>query len=155
MPTSIATIQINAPLADVYRYVATPHLLSEWVGGLQPGAKVGGDGEVKMGMRASDHRQITGAPPGSDPEIVGFAPDQSVSMRIESAGFIMHTRFHLFESDGVTTLRQSVKLSYKRWYKLFAMITNRSVDSEINANLTRLKNRVEGDNRKKRSRKAA
>lgn len=110
---------------------------------------------MKLGMRASDHQQITGAPPGSDPEITGFAPDQSVSMRIESAGFIMLTRFHLFESDGVTTVRQSVKLSYKRWYKLFAMITNRSVDSRIHANLMRLKKRVESEAEQKGRRKAA
>ncbi len=155
MPTSIATIQVNAPMADVYRYISTPHLLSEWVTGLQSGQRVGGDGEVKMGMRASDHRQISGAPPGSDPEITGFKPDQSVSMRIESAGFIMHTRFHLFESDGVTTLRQSVKLSYKRWHKLFAMITNRSVQTRINENLARLKQRVEGEAREKGKRRAA
>lgn len=155
MPTSIATIQINAPLAEVYRYIATPHLLSEWVDGLQPGKRVGGDGEIKMGMRASDHTQIVGAPPGSDPEITAFAPDQSVSMRIESAGFIMQTRFHLFESDGVTTLRQSVKLSYKRWYKLFAMITNRSVDRHMNANLARLKTLVEGEARAKGRGRAA
>ncbi len=145
MPTSISTTQIQAPIEDVYRYISTPHLISRWVVGLEPGARVGGDGEVKLGMRASDHRQITGAPPGADPEITGFAPDESVSMRIESAGFIMNTRFHLFESDGVTTVRQSVQLSYKRWYKLFAVITNRSVQRRVDENLARLKRLVEDD----------
>lgn len=122
---------------------------------MQPGSLVGGDGEVKLGMRASDHMQITGAPPGADPEITGFAPDQSVSMRIESAGFIMHTRFHLFESDGTTTVRQSVKLSYKRWYKLFAMITNRTVQSRIETNLARLKELVEGQQKAGKGRSEA
>ena len=66
-------------------------------------------------------------------------------MRIESAGFIVLARFHLFESGGVTTVRQSVKLSYKRWYRLFARITNRSVQRRITADLERLKERVERD----------
>lgn len=145
MPTSIATVQINAPVADVYRYVSTPHLLSEWVGGLSSDTRVGGDGEVKVGMWSPDHRQIPGTRSEGDPEINVFSPDQSVTMRIESAGFIMLTRFHLFESDGVTTVRQSVKLSYKRWFKMFAMITNRSVQQRTESNLLRLKRRVERD----------
>lgn len=148
MPTSIATIQINASATEVYRYLATPHLISEWVSGLGPGQLAGGDGEVRLGLRSPD---VT---PGSvaedngetarDPEIVTFAPDHSVSMRIESAGFIVLTRFHLFESDGVTTVRQSVKLAYKRWYTMFARITGRSVQRRITTDLERLKKTVEG-----------
>ena len=143
MPTSVATIQIDAAAADVYRYVATPHLLSQWVGGLRPGSRVGGDSEVKLGLRSPDRSHASAG--GTEPEIIGFKPDHSVSMRIESAGFIMHTRFHLFESQGVTTVRQSVKLSYKRWFKLFTMITNRSVQDRIEGNLERLKERVESE----------
>ncbi len=130
-------------MGEVFRYISTPHLLSQWVVGLEPGQRVGGDGEVKLGMRSADPAQISGAPPGSDPEITAFEPDQSVMMRIESAGFIMHTRFHLFESSGKTAVRQSVKLSYKKWFKLFAMITNRSVQKRIEQNLERLKKLVE------------
>ena len=143
MPTSIAIVQIKAPLSDVYRYISTPHLLSEWVVDLSPGSPVGGDGEVKLGMRASDHRQLAGTLPGADPEVVGFKPDESVSMSIESKGFIMLTRFHLFESDGITTVRQMVSLDYKRWFKLFVLITNRSVQRRIEENLANLKQLVE------------
>lgn len=143
LPTTIATIQIDAPAAAVYRYVATPHLLSEWVDGLKPKARAGGDSEIKLGMRAPDHGQRGEPGPGLDPEFISFQPDHSVSMRIESAGFIMHTRFHLFESDETTTVRQSVKLTYKRWYRLFAMITHKTVQRTTNANLKRLKSLVE------------
>ena len=66
LPTTIATIQINAPAAEVYRYVATPHLLSEWVDGLKPKARAGGDSEIKVGMRAPDHGQRH--EPGSGPD---------------------------------------------------------------------------------------
>lgn len=147
MPTSIATIQINAPAAAVYRYLATPHLISEWVGGLVPKKFVGGDGEIRLGLRSprpgsDDDAGDIGAD-DHEPEIIKFEPDHSVSMRIESTGFIMLTRFHLFESDGVTTVRQSVQLSYKRWYRLFARITNRSVQRRITADLERLKKTVE------------
>ncbi len=143
MPTSIATIQINAPATDVYRYVSTPHLLHTWIGGLRPDGRIGGDSEIKLGMRAQDHSSKKVITPES--EIVSFEPDHSVSMRIESAGFIMHSRFHLFESDGVTTVRQSVKLTYKRWYRLFVMITNRSVQKRISESLGRLKKLLEDE----------
>lgn len=147
MPTSIATIQVKAPASEVHRYLATPHLISEWVSGLGPGKLAGGDGEVRLGLRAFDVAPEGGGELLPDPEIVRFSPDHSVSMRIESAGFIILTRFHLFESDGLTTVRQSAKLSYKRWYRLFARITNRSVQRRITADLERLKDRVERDRR--------
>lgn len=145
MPTSIATIQVDAPAVAVYRYLATPHLVSEWVTGLGPGKLAGGDGEVRLGLRSLDVTPNHSHGPSPEPEIVQFSPDHSVSMRIESAGFIVLARFHLFESDGVTIVRQSVKLSYKRWYRLFARITNRSVQRRITADLERLKERVERD----------
>lgn len=145
MPTSIATIQINASATEVYRYLATPHLISEWVSGLGPEKLAGGDGEVRLGLRSPDVAPDNGNESSFDREIVRFAPDHSVSMRIESAGFIMLTRFHLFESDGITVVRQSVKLSYKRWYRLFARITNRSVQRRITSDLDRLKETVERD----------
>ena len=155
MPTSIATIQIEAPLAEVFRYISTQHLLSEWIADLRPGSRVGGDGEVKLGMRSSDPDQITGALPDADIEVNGFEPDHSISMHIESAGFIMHTRFHLFESDGVTTVRQSVKLSYKSWYRLFVAITNRSVQKRIDASLVQLKALLEQSDEGAQSDRAA
>jgi hypothetical protein len=51
----------------------------------------------------------------------------------------MQTRFHLFESGDITTVRQSVKLSYRRWYRLFNRITNRSVQFQITSALRCLK----------------
>ncbi len=143
MPTSIATIQIDAAAVDVYRYLSAPHLISEWVSGLRPGKLAGGDSEVKLGLRSPDHAQTPAGKAAHEPEIFGFSPDHSVSMRIESAGFIMHTRFHLFESAGITTVRQSVKLSYKKWYTLFRLIRNKSVQKKIENDLQRLKTRVE------------
>lgn len=153
LPTSIATIQINATAPEVYRFLATPHLISEWASGLKPGIRVGGDSEIKLGLRSPDRTSKPNS--SSDPEIISFSPDHSVSVRIESAGFIMHARFHLFESDGVTTVRQSVKLSYKRWYRMFAMITNRSVHRRISGDLQNLKARVERDVKERNLRRSA
>lgn len=147
MPTSIATIQIKAPAAHVYRYISTPHLLPEWVDGLDPEKLAGGDSEIKLGMRAPDHGPSTSSSSDYDLEMVTFSPDYSASMRIESAGFIMQTKFYLFESDESTVVRQHVKLSYKRWFKLFAMITNRSVQRKIEENLERLKLLVEPESK--------
>lgn len=155
MPTSIATIQIKAPADEVYRFLVTPHLISEWVSGLRPGKRVGGDSEIKLGLRSIDMPQPAARTLKANPEIVNFMPDNSISMRVESTGFIMHTRFHLFESDGVTTVRQFVKVSYKRWFKLFAKITNRSMQNRISKDLVRLKTRVEQDGRAERSQRSA
>ena len=143
MPTSIATIEINGPASEVYRFLTSPRLLSEWISGLLAHRPMGGDGELRFGARgwngsAGDRREAD-----LQSEITAFEPDRSLNIRIESKGFIVLSDFHLFESDGQTTVRQSVQLTYKRWHRLFAPITGRMVQRKMETDLKRLKRRVE------------
>jgi hypothetical protein len=142
MPESVATepgrVGGICRLADEYR-----HNTDQCTSGC--GVQVPGDSspDLRVGWWARAEEVRRWRRDDHEPEIIKFEPDHSVSMRIESTGFIMLTRFHLFESDGVTTVRQSVQLSYKRWYRLFVRITNRSVQRRITADLERLKKTVE------------
>jgi uncharacterized protein YndB with AHSA1/START domain len=143
MPTSIATIEIDAPAAEVYRFLTSPRLMSEWISGLLANRPLSGDGELRLGARAWNGTQDGRKDSAVHSEIIGFEPDRSLNVRIESKGFIILTDFHLFESDGQTTVRQSVQLSYKRWHRLFAPITGRMVQRKIESDLKRLKRRAE------------
>jgi uncharacterized protein YndB with AHSA1/START domain len=155
VPTSIATIEIEAPAADVYRYLTTPRLLSEWIGGLLSHTPLGGAGELRLGARGWDKARDGGSDVELESEVVAFEPDRSLNVRIESKGFKVMTDFHLFESAGRTTVRQSVRLSYKRWHKMFAPITGRSVQKRIDGDLARLKKKVETAMERKRLKESA
>ncbi len=133
----------------------TPHMFSEWVSGLRPDKLVGGDSEIKLEFKSQAQSRTGHIESSDDLEIIRFGPDHAVSLNIESAGFIVHTRLHLFESSGVTTVHQLVQVSYKRWYKMFAMLTNRMVHRRITTDLGTLKRLVESDRGKYRLKKSS
>jgi len=145
LPTSIATIEIEAPANAVYRFFTTPHLLSETIGGLLSHTPLGGPGEWRLGSRGVDKARDGENDVEIESEVLAFQPDRSLNVRIESKGYKVIVDFHLFESERRTTVRQSVKLSYRRWYKMFAPITNRSVQGKIEGDLARLKSNVESE----------
>ena len=147
MPTSIATIQINASTVEISRVLSNPQLVSEWLGGLRPGRLVGGEEETKLEVRSPDSQASATTRLDPESELMLFVPDYSIAMRLESAGFIMQIRYHLFESDGVTTVRQWVSYSYKRWHGLVARITNHKIQRRIEQDLKRLKTMVEGSSK--------
>lgn len=155
LPTSIATVQIIVTAPEVYRYMATPHMFKEWVSGLRPEKLVGGDSEIKLEFKSQGQSRTNNVLDFDELENIRFKPDHAVSLNIESAGFIVHTRLHLFESAGVTTVRQLVEVSYKRWYKMFAMLTNRKVHRKISRDLFALKYLVESEQGKHRLKKSA
>jgi uncharacterized protein YndB with AHSA1/START domain len=155
LPTSIATTQINATAPEVYRYIATPHMFSEWVSGLRPEKLVGGDSEIRLEFKSQGQSRTSDVLGFDELEIIRFKPDHAVSLNIKSAGFIVHIRIHLFESAGITTVRQLVEVSYKRWYKMFAMLTNRMVHRKISKDLFALKRLVESEQGKYRLKKSA
>jgi hypothetical protein len=96
LPTSIAPIQIDAMAPEVYRYIATPQMFSEWVSGLRPEKLVGGDSEIKLEFKSQGQPGAAYVQDFDEFEIIRFKPDNAVSLNIESAGFIVHTRLHLF-----------------------------------------------------------
>ena len=158
MPTSIATTEIKAPAAEIYRYLTTPRLLSEWIGGLLSHTPLGGSGELRLGARGWDKARDGDREDEKEEiqsEVLAFQPDRALNVRIESKGYKVVVDFHLFESDGRTTVRQSVKLAYKRWYKMFAPITNRTVQGKIERDLARLKRNVETEMDRRRLRDSA
>ena len=155
MPTSIATIEIDAPACEVFRHLTTPNLLTGWIGGLVSYRPIGGGSDLRLGARSREKAVSGDREVDVESEIMGFEPDRSLNVRIDSSGFHVLADFHLFESDGRTVVRESVQFEYKKWHRLFAPITNRSVQRKIEKDLKRLKERVEAGESRAALRKTA
>ena len=142
LPTSIAIVEIDAPADIIFRRLTAPRYLLQWVDGLVSYRPTGSKPQIRIGAREPE-RDVADEWHAAESEFVAFSPDRSFNVRIDTRGFGIVIDCHLFESQSRTILRQSVQVTYKRWYKFFAPLTGHRVRLNMDADLARLKQLVE------------
>ncbi|HEB83632.1 MAG TPA: hypothetical protein ENI92_01385 [Bacteroidetes bacterium] len=137
------TVEINAPIDQVFAYITEPAKLRQWIDGYVDSIPLTGD-MVGVGSRSIEVMVVQGMRQEMPMEITGWNPPESLETMMRSQGFTKRVRYSLSESNGVTRVEHMLA----SWYKgvrprLFAGPVTREAQKKLEADFATLKRVVE------------
>jgi carbon monoxide dehydrogenase subunit G len=133
------SVRISRPPADVYAYLADPSNLPEWQSAVEEVTWQGG--VARAGDRFRETRVFLGRRAASTVEVTAATPGTEFSIAA-SAGRVVIAARHLLEAVGEGTCVR-IELEAENVPRLVAGVATRAAGRQAEADLTRLKERLE------------
>lgn len=133
------SVDISRPPADVYAYLADPSNLPAWQSAVDEVTWQGG--QAQAGDRFREVRTFLGRRAESTVEVTAATPGSEFSITA-SAGPVEIVARHLLEASGLGT-RVRLELGAENVPRLVAGVAARAAGRQAEADLTRLKERLE------------
>ena len=139
-----ATVEIAAPAARVFPRLVGSEQRCQWMGKLVESEPLT-EGPPQVGSRFRDVFEDFGQRIELEAEVTEFQPDELLRVFLRSKAFEATTTQRLEERDGCTRLRTEIETRYTlRGARLLGPLVGRSAQRQLEADLARLKELVEG-----------
>lgn len=137
------TVEIDAPAAAVFPYLADSEQRLRWMGALKESERLG-DGPTGKGSRSRDVFEDHGQRIELEAEVDLYQPHEHVRIRLRTRGFEGTSEQRLEEANGRTRLTTVIETDYKSFAaRLMAGMITRHAQKQLEADLTTLKELVE------------
>ena len=138
-----ASIEIEAPAADVFPWLADPGRRLEWMGALVESERLT-DGPLEVGSRFRDVFEDHGHRVELEAQLVEVDPPRALAVRLEASAFAATSSQRLDESEAGTRLTALIETTYTALAaRLLAPVVTRHAQKQLEADLVRLKELVE------------
>lgn len=141
-----AEVVIQAPAAEVYRWLTEPEKLKQWVGGLVDSRPL--DDRLKPGARSVETIEDGGVSFQMETEALEVVPEKLLTFRLSAEGdfgFEGVSRYTLSETAGATRLALTQEIRYKSFFlKAISPLLAGQVEQKLDADFGTLKRLAEG-----------
>lgn len=137
------TVEIDAPAAAVFPYLADSKQRLRWMGALKESEPLDG-GPSGEGARWRDVFEDHGHRIELEAEVDEYAPHERLRIRLHGSGFEATSEQRLEEANGRTRLTTVIETDYKSFgARLLAGVITRHAQQQLEADLAALKALVE------------
>lgn len=106
------SVDVGKPAATVFKYLTQLELRKQWVGGLVEAEQLT-PGDLHVGSRIHEVKQVGGQRMDMQAEVVGLDPDHGLTLHVTSDGFDMVFQYRLEEAgSGLTHLSYQADMAF-------------------------------------------